>query len=835
MIVLVLLLMSNSVSAVWIYPDVDIIVGDFTLNTKSAQNFTYVEIGTTYTNLSWDGATYHNITYVTNVSSSESAIHKSPGYSLNQTTNISFNLYAPSDYAISITLDVITAAGVTNASVTPTIHHSNTTHKFYYYHYNPTDNIPDAGLGWFDVNISATVTNETLTYTGYNLTEDLFQVFLVEPPYNGTSFYNTTLNGVNLTWQNGNNSEYTIVVQNNNSYPATPSDGWVRSNSSSFTTFNDTNVYSTRYYTIFNYNTTYNMYSKGLNIPWGALGLSCFNESNSSQAIGFDIEITNNDASITYTASGLTNTHYIDLNDIPYGDNTLFVVTNSSYKLRPYVRNLTINHFYNFSFRLPPLETTGGDDTGDGTLRIYTNVAEVTNPAVNITISLTQTMETVIEVSRYDNIPAYTSFTDSIAVTNSSLDATINFTYTPNSITAVYIYNDTTFGGWILVPQDKYTYNDTELVVNNSWMDVNTTTARVDYLYIFGYSGSWIIIPDSMYTASSSQIEIDNAILNSNTTMAKVTYYYMDYDTTIDTQLYILTVVGPQNEYTSPPVEGAKIIIKRYMDTSNSYEEIASLLTDANGNAEVYLIPETNLKIFISKDGYDSTVSTYIPSDSIPTKTFRITPTITSPPEYDIFWDDITLSGEMFLNNTIKITYCDSNESTSDTQIYLYDVYNGSFTLINTNTKTENNDYVYWVAGINSSRDHEIWLYFNNTANYASTTSPVVIMIFAVNVTWDQNIVPFDMEDRFEDLFGPFPLGYVNVIAIIIPIILLCIFGPFNAGVGILAAGVSLGFVQVILFVYSPVWSNPFLVLISPVAIVIGFLYIMSMKGEEHI
>jgi hypothetical protein len=147
------------------------------------------------------------------------------------------------------------------------------------------------------------------------------------------------------------------------------------------------------------------MYSSGLNISWGALGLSCYNESNPSQAIGFDIEITNSDASITYTAIDLTNTQYIDLNDIPYGDNTVIIITNSSYKLRTYYKDLTVNQFYNFSFYLPPLETESDDGTEDGTLRTYTNVAEVTNSSVNVTINLTHTLESTIGVYRYDNIP----------------------------------------------------------------------------------------------------------------------------------------------------------------------------------------------------------------------------------------------------------------------------------------------------------------------------------------------------------------------------------------------------------------------------------------------
>ena len=269
------------------------------------------------------------------------------------------------------------------------------------------------------------------------------------------------------------------------------------------------------------------------------------------------------------------------------------------------------------------------------------------------------------------------------------------------------------------------------------------------------------------------------------------------------------------------------------MNTSDSYEEIASLLTDANGNADVYLIPETFLKVFISKDGYDTTTSWYTPSNIVFTKQFRIIPTITPPDEYDRFWDNITFTGTMYLNETIHVVYADSNSSTVNTSIYLYDVFNGS--LVDTNIKSGNNDFSYWVSGINTSRDYELWLYFNNTANYAGVISPVVITVFGINKSWDDSITPIDLEGRFEGLFGDFPLGYENVIAIIIPIILLCIFGSFHIGLGILSAGISLGFIQVIFSVWVSNVFNPLLALMCPIIIALGFLYMFSVKGGEHL
>jgi len=545
----------------------------------------------------------------------------------------------------------------------------------------------------------------------------------------------------------GSNTDSVVIVRSNTSYPICPTDGYEVQNSTA-DYYNTSVTFDEAYFSLFAYNDTTH------SLEWGVLGLNCYNESNPSQAIGFDVEITNSDATETYTASDLANTHYIDINDIPYGDDTIFIITNSSYRLSTYYKDLLINQFYNYSFYLAPIESEGegGDEGGTGTLRVYTDVESITNPNIDVTITLTHTLDEMISVD---------------------------------------VYN------------------------------------------ISGTYPEWVSVPNNNYTISGNDVIINQSVLSSNTTMAKVTYYYMDYDNTVDTQLYILNVVGPQNEYTSPPVEGAKIIIKRYINTSDSYEEIRSRLTDANGNAEFYLIPDVLLKIFISKDGYDSTVSDYITSASVPTKTFRITPTTTAPPSYDIFWDDITFTGGMFVNGTIKVTYSDSNESTVNTQIYLYDVYADPDTLNDTHSNTGSSSFVYWVAGINTSRNHELWLYFNNTANYASVTSPVVITVFAI--TWDGPITPNVIEERFESMFGEFELGYFNVIAIIIPIILLCTFGMLNAGLGILTAGVSLGFFQAFFGLNASASFNPLLALVCPIVIAIGFLYLITVKPEENI
>lgn len=210
-------------------------------------------------------------------------------------------------------------------------------------------------------------TEDTITYNQYssdygsnsNTTQN------VDPPYNGASSYDAGTLTVNLTWTTGNNSDYDVVVQNNNSYPGSPSDGWVRqNNSANSSNYFNVSITSTTYFTVWSYNETAQLYSSvGLDIPWGAMVLSCYDENHPQNGLTFNIEISNSDFTTTYAATGLTNFHTIDLMEIPYGSDTIFLVSSSDYESRTYTHDTFVNTFYNFTFYLPPALPSGG--TGD--------------------------------------------------------------------------------------------------------------------------------------------------------------------------------------------------------------------------------------------------------------------------------------------------------------------------------------------------------------------------------------------------------------------------------------------------------------------------------------
>lgn len=170
-----------------------------------------------------------------------------------------------------------------------------------------------------------------------------------------TVYYDSATTGyLNITWTTGNYTDATVIIRNNASYPNNATDGWEIYNGT-HDWYNHSGVTSTCYFRLFSYNNTgVSKYSGGVNAPWGGLGLNAYDESNDT-GITFDIEIINDDATDVYNATGLSNTKYIDLDDIPYGDDTVFIVDSDAwggYKQRIYYHDLAINTFYNYSFYL---------------------------------------------------------------------------------------------------------------------------------------------------------------------------------------------------------------------------------------------------------------------------------------------------------------------------------------------------------------------------------------------------------------------------------------------------------------------------------------------------
>ena len=192
-----------------------------------------------------------------------------------------------------------------------------------------------------------------------------------QSPYNGNSVYHPGTNTVNFTWSRGNGSSQELVFEKTGSYSTSVSDGTVKQNGTK-QYYNLTVNSSSGYFSIWSYNSTLNIYSStGLEISWGALNISVFNQSKPWQLVdSFGLLISNSDGSSTYSNTNCDNPILLNVFDIPYGSNTIFKINATNYKDTIIYKDLTINKYYQYDFYLAPIETEvdpgGGDPGGSG-------------------------------------------------------------------------------------------------------------------------------------------------------------------------------------------------------------------------------------------------------------------------------------------------------------------------------------------------------------------------------------------------------------------------------------------------------------------------------------
>jgi len=323
-------------------------------------------------------------------------------------------------------------------------------------------------------------------------------------------------------------------------------------------------------------------------------------------------------------------------------------------------------------------------------------------------------------------------------------------------------------------------------------------------------------------------------------------YYINAYlNPTNESETYYIKVVGPQGEYgQDPPIEDAKVVIKRYVNETVGYENVTILFTDANGQAAVSLIPGTIYFVEISKTNYETELTSFQPREIVFAEdaiyTFRLIPTGSNIlPGYDHFWDDVTFTGSMELNTgvnwtgNITISYSDSNLSTTNTQLKLMEMDGETLTFIGWFNTTGSNSWSHTFTGINSTRVHVGILYFNNTANY-EVSSPVSITILNGEI-YNSNVVKFNMQDRFENLFGPLPFDVIGIIGVGLGLIFLVSFGPYNTGLGIMMCGISMGIVHAIAIMWCDVGLSEASILLVPVIIVIAGVYMFTKDPQGHL
>ena len=293
-------------------------------------------------------------------------------------------------------------------------------------------------------------------------------------------------------------------------------------------------------------------------------------------------------------------------------------------------------------------------------------------------------------------------------------------------------------------------------------------------------------------------------------------------DSHLVSRLYRIRVI---DAYTYP-IASVKVYVKRYINTTDTYENTSILLTDGYGEADVYLVPGVNYKVFLEKTGYLQTGSNDWTPDPVfyganYPKVFQMS-IDSSASEIKTFWDVCTFKATVYHNGSLYVEYSDSMSETINAQFYTFEIYNFTEYLNSTNTTT-NDIFSFWVRNLNISRSHRVHLFLNHTTLGYVNVSIIVLPLHTEKLNKK-------IEKKFIDVFGNFDLGYVNFFFIFLPLIcLLVLFGPAHAEIGMIGAGLYLGISSIYLEM------NVGLIQLGFVIVAIAIVYTMVKHGRMKI
>lgn len=314
------------------------------------------------------------------------------------------------------------------------------------------------------------------------------------------------------------------------------------------------------------------------------------------------------------------------------------------------------------------------------------------NNSINISWLLGSGANRTIAVRSFTGYP--TTISDGLIVYNGTAthvwihNITFNLTYY-FSLFAFTVWGDMSrFSSGVHVPWGGLTIN----VYNESkpWQKVNfsllVTNYNLDTYYATGILGPYTLnttsIPygtHTLFTISNSSYRTRNSYIN---IYANVFYNLTFYlppiiipggDTPEEnyTYLYHLTV----NDQLERPVDNVSIEVKRYFNYTDSYEDIANLLSDAGGQTDVYLEPSVTYYFMLTKAGYQDSAVFWTTTPYVFTHVFTLIYGTANGSTTYLFGENIITSG--YLNNIsshVFVNYSNLLVDTLNCQVYVYEI-----------------------------------------------------------------------------------------------------------------------------------------------------------------
>jgi hypothetical protein len=498
---------------------------------------------------------------------------------------------------------------------------------------------------------------------------------------NDSAVFDTGDQELVLNWTKGNCSDYTLIRRSSVSYPTSITDGTLVYNDTGVGT-EDTGLTAAYLYTAWAYNSTWDRYSEPLYFNWTASWLNCYNENNASNITCWRVEISNANGSEVYLAECCNNSHIINISDMPTGYNVIFVFSADDYEPRSYI--MDVFDVVNLNAYLSP-------EKNDETLQ-YSSAA-VTDPNADITITL------ICE---------------------------------PDHVIVVQGWNESLYGHWYTIPETNYTIDGSTIIVNESWLDENTTMVQAQY-----------------YCAEN--------VLD-----------------------YIIHVVNEANI----GLDAVTVDVKRLI--GESYQTVTYGLTDGNGDITINLIPYQIYKLQLSKTDYVTSVADYLPSESVRTKTFTLTRVSPVYPNESTVDSTINITASLLMNETIHVTYTDILDDTTTITICVYR--NESMTLIDCYTVDDTSSVSYYFTDINTTYEYQV--VFVYTHGRFGTITDIRYLTGRPMIT-DTD----EFEDLF-DIFGDNPFGWSSCVGFLVLCAGVFSFGRRNSGVALIVTGGVMLFIE---------------------------------------
>lgn len=299
----------------------------------------------------------------------------------------------------------------------------------------------------------------------------------------------------------------------------------------------------------------------------------------------------------------------------------------------------------------------------------------------------------------------------------------------------------------------------------------------------------------------------DDVFILVNQTQYEDQYFYEDFAVGVG-NTYInayLTPINVSNLYalyvldtTDEPIKDVLFTIDKYISDAVGFDTVATRYSDSNGEVLIYLNAGDIYHVYLSKTGYQSTDSIYIPSASVYTKYFVLLSEETEYENVTSFEEIITYEGYANLsNNRIYINYSDAWLETINTGITLY-CYNrstGVTSVITTDSRSGDNSFSINSA-VNTSNQHWAVLHLNHTS-LGHTTATIYFEVnrtTLTNETWFNALLSANL--------GGNPFGWSNTFGIFLLLAGLFMFGPQNSGLSLMITGFMLLFVNSIIGIY---------------------------------